>query len=285
MSANLMSLARSGGKFLKLFGDRKMVKTMPTARDYVQDGLIAMWDGIENAGWGVHDPNATVWTDLVNGMGITLIEQAMFSENSLRIVATDETLATAYMTLPYRVARDTIGTKFGGGTGRLPYQSSVRTVFRLNELPSSIAFCQYDVNGGGNCLVVSNNRIYRKYGPAPSSLSMATFVTGIAISEVLTTETNYDDDIEKYRCTHYTSDYCDLTMDYEVTTGTYTEGRITARPCLNLPLSLNAQSYRPSTASCKDIEFLSIAIYNRVLASAEVAANYAIDKARFNLPD
>ena len=33
MSANLMSLARSGGKFLKLFGDRKMMKTMATARD------------------------------------------------------------------------------------------------------------------------------------------------------------------------------------------------------------------------------------------------------------
>ena len=29
MSANLMSLARNGGKFLKLFGDRKMVKHLP----------------------------------------------------------------------------------------------------------------------------------------------------------------------------------------------------------------------------------------------------------------
>ena len=29
MSANLMSLARSGGKFLKLFGDRKMVRPLP----------------------------------------------------------------------------------------------------------------------------------------------------------------------------------------------------------------------------------------------------------------
>lgn len=29
MSANLMSLARSGGKFLKLFGDRKMMKPLP----------------------------------------------------------------------------------------------------------------------------------------------------------------------------------------------------------------------------------------------------------------
>lgn len=35
-----------------------------SAKDYVQDGLIAMWDGIENAGWGVHDPNAAMWKDL-----------------------------------------------------------------------------------------------------------------------------------------------------------------------------------------------------------------------------
>ena len=32
MSANLMSLAQSGGKFLKLFGDRKMVRTLPYLR-------------------------------------------------------------------------------------------------------------------------------------------------------------------------------------------------------------------------------------------------------------
>lgn len=39
-----------------------------TARDYIQNGLVAMWDGIENAGWGVHDGDATVWKDLVGGV-------------------------------------------------------------------------------------------------------------------------------------------------------------------------------------------------------------------------
>ena len=43
---------------------------VPTARSYVQDGLVAMWDGIENAGWGVHDNNATNWVDLVGGASI-----------------------------------------------------------------------------------------------------------------------------------------------------------------------------------------------------------------------
>lgn len=37
-----------------------------TAKSYVQDGLVAQWDGIENVSYGVHDETATVWTDLVN---------------------------------------------------------------------------------------------------------------------------------------------------------------------------------------------------------------------------
>lgn len=35
-----------------------------SAKSYVQDGLVALWDGIENAGYGVHDGAATVWKDL-----------------------------------------------------------------------------------------------------------------------------------------------------------------------------------------------------------------------------
>ena len=35
-----------------------------TSASYVQDGLIAQWDGIENAGRGVHDANAATWVDL-----------------------------------------------------------------------------------------------------------------------------------------------------------------------------------------------------------------------------
>ena len=44
------------------------VATQIPASAYVQDGLIAQWDGIENAGRGLpHDPNATTWKNLVEG--------------------------------------------------------------------------------------------------------------------------------------------------------------------------------------------------------------------------
>ena len=44
------------------------------ASAYVQDGLVACWDGVENAGAGVHDANATVWKDLVAGREFTLTD-------------------------------------------------------------------------------------------------------------------------------------------------------------------------------------------------------------------
>lgn len=52
-----------------------------TAKSYIQDGLIAMWDGIENAGWGVHDPNATVWKDLVGSIAVNRVGNPVFNSN------------------------------------------------------------------------------------------------------------------------------------------------------------------------------------------------------------
>lgn len=36
-----------------------------SARDYVQDGLIGLYDAVENAGWGTHDVHAATWKNLV----------------------------------------------------------------------------------------------------------------------------------------------------------------------------------------------------------------------------
>ena len=42
----------------------------PMAKDYIQDGLAAMWDGIENAGWEQHSDQLEQWNDLINGMAL-----------------------------------------------------------------------------------------------------------------------------------------------------------------------------------------------------------------------
>ena len=56
----------AAGVVLFGFGSVWAGTTIP-ASAYIQDGLIAQWDGIENAGVGQHDPNATTWTELKQG--------------------------------------------------------------------------------------------------------------------------------------------------------------------------------------------------------------------------
>lgn len=48
-------------------GCNPLVKHVFTARDYVQDGLVAMWDSIENAGYGIHSDSPQYWKDLTGG--------------------------------------------------------------------------------------------------------------------------------------------------------------------------------------------------------------------------
>lgn len=38
-----------------------------SASSYVQDGLVAIWDGLENAGWESHVDHTNEWADLING--------------------------------------------------------------------------------------------------------------------------------------------------------------------------------------------------------------------------
>ena len=52
-----------------------------SAKDYVQDGLVAMWDGIENIGFGIHDDDTEIWKDLVGDNDLTC--GYSFNENSL----------------------------------------------------------------------------------------------------------------------------------------------------------------------------------------------------------
>ena len=48
--------------------------TTYTSASYVQDGLVAQWVGIDNAGTGVHDPTTNVWKDLKGHNDLTIVE-------------------------------------------------------------------------------------------------------------------------------------------------------------------------------------------------------------------
>jgi len=47
---------------------------------YVTDGLVAMWDGQWNSGGGVHDANATIWKDLVGVNDLTVDSNVVWQD-------------------------------------------------------------------------------------------------------------------------------------------------------------------------------------------------------------
>ena len=66
-SAATAAFARPVRSLVGSNGGSYVESAMPTASDYVQDGLVAMFDGIENAGWGLHDDAVTTPYELVSG--------------------------------------------------------------------------------------------------------------------------------------------------------------------------------------------------------------------------
>ena len=55
-----------------------------TAKSYIQDGLIAHWDAIENVGFGQHDNAATAWKDLKGSHDLTIVNsEATWEEAAL----------------------------------------------------------------------------------------------------------------------------------------------------------------------------------------------------------
>ena len=101
-----------------------------SAADYVQDGLIANWDAIDNAGTGTHNPSATTWKNLVQGgMDLTVDKGVWVDGNAL----SNDTGRAAY------------------GNAVLNYASS-EFVFK-NEQPAKTTFFLFSNGQSKYCLL------------------------------------------------------------------------------------------------------------------------------------
>lgn len=70
--------------FLVLFLTGAAFAAVPrtyTTRDYVQDGLVAQWDGRENAGYDLHAMTPTYWSDLVGRRTVRINGYSSYTED------------------------------------------------------------------------------------------------------------------------------------------------------------------------------------------------------------
>ena len=238
----------------------KRGKSAPTARDYVQDGLIAMWDGIENAWWGVHDPNATTWKDLAGTNDLTMDSNVVWQDkcsfqNDWKMTAKRDnssiTWAFAEVVCDWSLIAGTshFSACFSAGSAAgsdLPniygnwvaWYNSGRTKY----------FCQFHANGRPT-----------KCAEIESPVSETSYLHG-TLSFDKTNQIVWRNAQQ-------------LTMQDQGTTYLYTDAN---KIFIGSNNSNNERSFKG--------KFYCVRLYSSVLSSAQIAANYAIDKARFNLP-
>ena len=222
----------------------------PTAADYVQFGLIAMWDGIENVGYGQHDDAATTWVDLTGGGAGWLLKDA----NTTQVfeVGADHVKILA-------------GVSYSGRGHCTPSWTADGDIKQMEIVLDNTDFAINDVaricslgvgNGNFNSMMVirGGNTFQFAWNKYPL-LQLRTGLNAIS----------FDKDTARGLFNGVLTDSAKSTVGSGYT---YSGPHISA--------------YAAQAAI--GIKIKALRIYDRVLTESEMLANYAIDKARFNLP-
>jgi hypothetical protein len=223
-----------------------------SAKDYIQDGLIAMWDGIENAGWGEHDPYATVWKDLVGDDDLVCSGNYSWTKG-FEIPAAIHGITKAVGMKRYILPSFTIHICVR--IKRVAPEASIASgdIFSLDE------------KTGEGIVVYSagyvNPKRYSWWVFGTNNAAWAVTESGKANSSCLA----YD----KTDCVAY--------RNAEVI-GNSSGGKYINSGFVSLG-QLRDQISRPTD----NLEIYHFGLYNRALAAEEIAHNYEIDKARFGL--
>lgn len=230
-------------------------KSAPTARDYVQDGLLHLVDAIENVGYGVHEQSPDFILDLVGGKKISNFD----------LVADD--YFTNHVTGSY-------GNGIEWDGGYVDIFGNVKTVeLVLKRTNSSWGVLtnfldnDYHYGSSGNwylALPAASNGVFdsvnwwHTYNRAEFFTSSAQIPVGSRVSIAATLDRKaFQNGIRLSAVENVTATF----------------GGSIGRKQLFCPYN----SFY--------VEISALRVYNRSLSEDEILLNYAIDKARFNLPE
>ena len=103
------------------FINSRAILPPPTARDYVQDGLVAIWDCVENRGWGDGDISETGWTELVSGNVTQTAGRGTFSATAFKMSAANklELVSNNFRTLTARTVEVVFSDSYGSAGNRV----------------------------------------------------------------------------------------------------------------------------------------------------------------------
>ena len=227
--------------------DEARFMTPAQEEGYVTDGLVARWDGIDNAGTGTHNPNATAWKDLAGNLDLTLTGASGWAGgNSLKL--------------------NNGGYAFNDN--RAPEYKTIEVVFKMTDVTGRVIF-----NSGGmkNRIVcvdgadVSGNLTAKVYFDG-SNVATPCIDQKCAYWETCFMSARYDDN----------GAVTELRRDGEVRT----DSMITKNWDVGSKTTVGCR-YGQSYWGYWMGEIYAIRLYNRRLTKWELAHNNRIDRRRF----
>ena len=213
---------------------------------YIRNGLVAHWDGVENAGRGVHDPSATVWKDLVAGREFTLYNVTV-EDNGMVFAGAQ----TSYGELG---AVDTAATFENASDGTL------EIVYASRSTSGSQIILQSSEASGHAASIWQSSRFLAACGLANNS-PYFNFTSGKATNIVSVLYTSAKPGRARVNGNYLTS------AGYDCWAGATDVTTIGTR---------TSKSNNPFNGA-----IYSIRVYNRRLTDEEIDANHAIDRKRF----
>jgi hypothetical protein len=224
------------------FGDQ-----MPSSEAYVQDGLVAQWDGLDNVGMGTHDPTATVWKNLATSgsdYDLTLTNNATWNAEGRALVANGLSAFAPVNAPEYKTIE--VVCKRTSTEGRIMFNSGYKTRFVLFDKTSTMrTYFSGDTKSGGKTTL----QMLQPFSASEINFFAARYDDNGNVESV------FKDANQREEGTYYN--------EWNPGTGITVGGRIAA-------------SDYPWYG-----EVYAIRLYNRRLTKAELARNHRIDCKRF----
>ena len=223
-----------------------------TTADYVQNGLVACWDGYENSGRYQHEASSTEWVDVVGGRVLTLTDGESFDGCEVTLVAGAHYTEDALFDAPGDVTIEVNGRPVSPTS---PYNMVIAGIPNFAEL-------SWDARNGGMSIkrVDSAGATQNHYISYDSGYSSASAIANSGVSQTYTALIGVN------------------------SSAVYVNGQSRAQTN-GLDWKGNARSsdFRLQVGSPSSGEVIrSIRIYNRKLTADEIAANHAVDVKRFD---
>ena len=222
---------------------------------YVQDGLIACWDGIENAGAGVHDGSATVWKSVVGGYEVGLNNVTVEAGRMTFSGTMSGNLIDSYGVLS---AADTTSTFVAAKDGTL------EIVYRSSSTAGSQVFLQAPDSSGIAFGIWNTTSILNHSHETQNNKAAFTFTSGTTTNCV---SVRYASCAPVSAFANGSALSASASTSYWLCPSGETQAYVGARA---------SRANNPFTGS-----IYCIRLYNRRLSDAEIAANYEVDQKRF----